>query len=96
MDGQLNLDINEADNHSSVDVDEELYRSAFAEVMRTKSASISRLSRSLLIPYDVAFALVERMNDEGFLAEPDGSGRRAILNRLQRTWKMLMTIWLPR
>lgn len=94
MDCQLNFNNDEADDYLSVDVDEGLYRLAFAVVMRTKSASVSRLSRSLLIPYDTAFALVERMTDEGFLAEPDGRGRRAILSRLQRTWKMFIMIWV--
>lgn len=54
---------------------------AVAIVLRTQKTSISFLQRKMRIGYNRAADLIEQMEAEGILSEPDASGKRTILAR---------------
>jgi len=56
-----------------------LYREAVALVLRDQRASTSFVQRQLLIGYNRAARLIERMEAEGVLGPPNRSGKREIL-----------------
>lgn len=59
--------------------DESLYRQAVGIVKRDKKASTSYIQRCLRIGYNRAAILIERMETEGVISEPNHSGKREIL-----------------
>lgn len=59
--------------------DDDLYRQAVNIVRTERKASTSYIQRSLRIGYNRAAILVERMEKEGILSEPNHSGKREIL-----------------
>ncbi len=59
--------------------DDSLYKQAIAIVKRDRKASTSYIQRCLRIGYNRAALIVERMEDEGVLSEPNHSGKREIL-----------------
>ncbi len=59
--------------------DEDLYRAAINIVHRDKKTSTSYIQRQLRIGYNRAANIVERMERENILTEPDISGRRSII-----------------
>lgn len=54
---------------------------AVAIVLKNKRTSISFLQRKMRIGYNKAADLIEQMEAEGILSEPDSSGKRTILAR---------------
>ncbi len=61
-------------------VDEDhLYDRAVALVLADQKASISYLQRKLSVGYNRAAGLVERMEHDGLISPPNGSGRRDVL-----------------
>jgi S-DNA-T family DNA segregation ATPase FtsK/SpoIIIE len=82
----LNLDKNGSvnsslydDSDSSVDKEEVLYRQALNIVLNEKKTSISYIQRQLRIGYNKSANLIERMEKEGFLSQPNHQGKREIL-----------------
>ena len=59
--------------------DDGLYKQAVQIVRRDKKSSTSYIQRSLRIGYNRAALIVERMEKEGILSEPNSSGKREIL-----------------
>jgi uncharacterized protein (UPF0335 family) len=55
------------------------YIAAVALVRTSRKASASFLQRSLKIGYNSAAALIERMQSEGIVSEPDATGKREVL-----------------
>lgn len=61
------------------DGSDDLYDRAVALVMRDQKASTSYIQRRLAIGYNRAADLMERMEQEGLITEPNHSGKREIL-----------------
>ncbi len=61
------------------DSDQNLYNQAVLIVKRDKKPSISYVQRQLRIGYNRAAILIERMEKEGIITEPNISGRREII-----------------
>jgi len=59
--------------------DDGLYRQAVQIVKQERKASTSYIQRSLRIGYNRAAIIVERMEKDGILSEPNGMGKREIL-----------------
>lgn len=59
--------------------DEDLYNKAVAIVRRDKKVSISYVQRQLRIGYNRSANLIERMEQEGVISEPNSSGKREII-----------------
>ena len=59
--------------------DEVIYKRAIEIVRRDKKPSISYVQRSLRIGYNRAAILIERMEKEGIVSEPNVSGKREVL-----------------
>jgi DNA segregation ATPase FtsK/SpoIIIE, S-DNA-T family len=59
--------------------DEGLYQKALQIVRKERKSSTSYIQRSLRIGYNRAALLVERMEKEGILSEPNSTGKREIL-----------------
>ncbi|NBV06605.1 MAG: DNA translocase FtsK [Proteobacteria bacterium] len=59
--------------------DEDLYNKAVAIVRRDKKASISYVQRQLRIGYNRAATLIEKMEQEGIITEPNISGKREVI-----------------
>lgn len=57
----------------------DLYDKAVAVVLRDKKASTSYIQRRLQIGYNRAASLIERMEREGLISAPGGTGKREIL-----------------
>jgi len=57
----------------------DLYQQAVQVVLRDKKASTSYIQRRLQIGYNRAASLVERMEDEGIVGQPNHAGKREIL-----------------
>lgn len=60
------------------DVDE-LYDQAIAIVTETKQASISMVQRKLRVGYNRAARMIEKMETDGIISPPSGSGQRQVL-----------------
>ncbi len=63
----------------SGDDEDQLYQEAVKIVIATKNATISYIQRGLRIGYNRAARLIERMEAEAVVSEPDESGRREVL-----------------
>ncbi len=59
--------------------DESLYKQAINIVKRDRKVSTSYIQRCLRIGYNRAALIIERMEDEGVVSEPNHSGKREIL-----------------
>jgi S-DNA-T family DNA segregation ATPase FtsK/SpoIIIE len=57
----------------------DLYRQAVAIVKRDRKASTSYIQRRLQIGYNRAATLMERMEEEGVIGQPNHAGKREIL-----------------
>jgi S-DNA-T family DNA segregation ATPase FtsK/SpoIIIE len=57
----------------------DLYQQAVQIVMRDKKASTSYIQRRLQIGYNRAASLMERMEHEGVVGQPNHAGKREIL-----------------
>ena len=57
------------------DIDDDLYDQALTVVFETKAPSASMLQRRLRIGYNRAARLIERMEREGIVSAPQGSGK---------------------
>ena len=56
-----------------------LYDQAVAVVLRDKKVSTSYVQRRLQVGYNKAASLIERMEKEGLISSPNGTGKREIL-----------------
>jgi len=61
------------------DAETQLYRKALQTVAESQKASTSYLQRQLRIGYNSAARLIERMEKEGKVSQPDHVGRREVL-----------------
>jgi S-DNA-T family DNA segregation ATPase FtsK/SpoIIIE len=61
------------------DAETQLYRKAIQIVAESQKASISYLQRQLRVGYNSAARLIERMEKEGLVGQPDHVGRREVL-----------------
>jgi S-DNA-T family DNA segregation ATPase FtsK/SpoIIIE len=57
----------------------DLYQQAVQVVQRDKKASTSYIQRRLQIGYNRAASLMERMEQEGIVGQPNHAGKREIL-----------------
>jgi S-DNA-T family DNA segregation ATPase FtsK/SpoIIIE len=57
----------------------DLFRQAVAIVKRDRKASTSYIQRRLQIGYNRAATLMERMEEEGIIGQPNHAGKREIL-----------------
>jgi DNA segregation ATPase FtsK/SpoIIIE, S-DNA-T family len=57
----------------------DLYQQAVAVVTRDRKASTSYIQRRLQIGYNRAASLIERMEKEGIVGQPNHAGKREIL-----------------
>ncbi|MFT6332096.1 MAG: S-DNA-T family DNA segregation ATPase FtsK/SpoIIIE [Lentimonas sp.] len=64
---------------STGNADDDLYNKAVMIVKRDKKPSISYVQRQLRIGYNRAAILIERMENEGVVSEPNISGKREII-----------------
>ena len=72
----------EENQYGAIDIDssnDELYPEATRLVLETRKTSISFLQRKLKIGYNRAANLIESMEAEGILSEPQSNGNREIL-----------------
>lgn len=67
------------DKKSSSNTDD-LYKKAVEIVIRDNKTSISYIQRRLNIGYNKAASLIEKMEANGVISEPNASGKREILN----------------
>jgi S-DNA-T family DNA segregation ATPase FtsK/SpoIIIE len=61
--------------------DDKLYKTAVKIVLNDKKTSVSYLQRRLKIGYNKSANLIERMQNEGILSEPDHMGKRVIIQQ---------------
>ena len=66
---------------STGDADEDNYAQALAIVTSEKRASTSYLQRRLRLGYNRAAMLIERLEKEGIISEPNHAGRREVIAR---------------
>jgi S-DNA-T family DNA segregation ATPase FtsK/SpoIIIE len=57
----------------------DLYQQAVQIVMRDRKASTSYIQRRLQIGYNRAASIMERMEQEGVIGQPNHAGKREIL-----------------
>ncbi len=57
----------------------DLYQQAVQIVIRDRKASTSYIQRRLQIGYNRAASIMERMEDEGIVGQPNHAGKREIL-----------------
>jgi len=79
QDIEAEADDEELFNSSDDGSDEIIYRRAIEIVKKDKKPSISYVQRSLRIGYNRAAILIERMEKEGIISQPNTSGKREIL-----------------
>jgi DNA segregation ATPase FtsK/SpoIIIE, S-DNA-T family len=60
---------------------EDKYQMAVALAREYNSGSTSFLQRKMALSYNEAAALIERMEEEGIVSEPNFTGRREVLPR---------------
>ena len=63
----------------TIEIDEELYKSALRLSMESESASISMLQRKLCIAFHKAGLILERMEPDGFVEPYSGAKTRKVL-----------------
>jgi S-DNA-T family DNA segregation ATPase FtsK/SpoIIIE len=61
------------------DAETQLYRKAIQIVAESQKASTSYLQRQLRVGYNSAARLIERMEKDGLVGQPDHVGRREVL-----------------
>ena len=61
------------------DAETQLYRKAIQIVAESQKASVSYLQRQLRVGYNSAARLIERMEKDGLVGQPDHVGRREVL-----------------
>jgi S-DNA-T family DNA segregation ATPase FtsK/SpoIIIE len=71
-------------SNENLSKDEQLYRQAVELVIRTRKPTISYVQRMLKIGYNKSADLIDRMEDEGIVSAPSGSGqqRELLVNSL--------------
>lgn len=76
-------DVTEASNSASAQVDETdvLYNDALDFVYDTNKASISSFQRRFKIGYNRAARMIEQMEEENIISQPEGNGSRRVIRR---------------
>jgi len=72
---------NSANLEVQADETDVLYGEAVDFVMETGKASISSVQRRFKVGYNRAARMVDQMEEEGIVSEPEGNGSRRVLNR---------------
>lgn len=85
------LDVTEQNDDDGVDsfftptdennADQELYNRALALIQNEKYASTSYIQRKLRIGYNRSARIIEQMQEQGIISEPNHIGRREVLTR---------------
>jgi DNA segregation ATPase FtsK/SpoIIIE-like protein len=70
-----------ANNEAVIDVVDALYGDAVDFVMETGKASISSVQRRFKVGYNRAARMIDQMEAEGIVSEPEGNGSRRVLNK---------------
>ncbi|NOQ16075.1 MAG: cell division protein FtsK [Methyloprofundus sp.] len=70
-----------ANNEAVVDETDVLYGDAVDFVMETGKASISSVQRRFKVGYNRAARMIDQMEAEGIVSEPEGNGSRRVLNK---------------
>lgn len=60
-------------------LDDDIYENAQQIIITNNRASISLLQRKLIIGYNRAARLMERMEEDGIVSKPDHNGGRIVL-----------------
>lgn len=73
----------ETSNGGSAQVDETdvLYNDALDFVYDTNKASISSLQRRFKIGYNRAARMIDQMEEENIVSQPEGNGSRSVIRR---------------
>jgi S-DNA-T family DNA segregation ATPase FtsK/SpoIIIE len=79
LDGQLDLASAGLTGGRSGDDEADVYAQAIDIIAKAQKASTSFLQRQLRIGYNNAARLIERMEQDGFVSQPDHVGRREVL-----------------
>lgn len=66
-------------DQSNTNLSDDIYKQAVDIVLKEKKTSISYIQRKLRIGYNKAANLIEQMEKEGILSEPDSTGKRKII-----------------
>ena len=66
------------DNKGDVD---ELYQKALNIILEQQKVSTSFIQRYLQIGYNRAARIVEKMEEEGYISEPNNAGKRSVLKK---------------
>ncbi len=72
---------NVANSEVQTDETDVLYGEAVDFVLETGKASISSVQRRFKVGYNRAARMVDQMEEEGIVSEPEGNGSRRVLNR---------------
>jgi len=72
---------NTATPESVQDEEDELYPDVVHFVLETGKASISSVQRRFKVGYNRAARMVDQMEEENIISEPEGNGSRRVLNR---------------
>ena len=63
------------------DASDELFNQAVEVIMKDKRVSTSYIQRKLQIGYNRAARIIEEMEDQGIISEPNNQGKREILGK---------------
>jgi S-DNA-T family DNA segregation ATPase FtsK/SpoIIIE len=63
------------------DANDELFNQAVEVIMKDKRVSTSYIQRKLQIGYNRAARIIEEMEDQGIISEPNSQGKREILRK---------------
>jgi S-DNA-T family DNA segregation ATPase FtsK/SpoIIIE len=63
------------------DSNDELFNQAVEVIMKDKRVSTSYIQRKLQIGYNRAARIIEEMEDQGIISEPNNQGKREILGK---------------
>lgn len=77
--GKILDDIAKSEEEITPEEGEDLYSQAVAIVRAEKRASISYVQRRLRIGYNKAANFIEQMESEGIVSQPDGTGKRIVI-----------------
>ena len=70
-----------SNNETPVDEVDVLYDAAVSFVMDSGKASISSVQRRFKVGYNRAARMIDQMEEENIISEPEGNGSRRVLNR---------------
>ena len=73
--GEINSGIQQNDSN------DELFNQAVEVIMKDKRVSTSYIQRKLQIGYNRAARIIEKMEDQGIISEPNNKGKREILGK---------------